>query len=49
MPDITLCKNEKCSKKDSCHRYVAKPNEYWQSYFIGMKEGDCKYYWRIEK
>ena len=47
MPDITMCKNNKCSKKDTCYRFKAKPDTY-QSYFIDMKEKDCDSYWSIK-
>jgi len=32
MPDITMCKNKKCKKKDKCYRFTAEPSEYRQSY-----------------
>jgi hypothetical protein len=32
MPDISMCKNEKCKFKDECYRFTAKPNEHWQAY-----------------
>jgi len=32
MPDIALCNNETCPLKKSCYRYMAKPNEYLQTY-----------------
>ena len=31
MPDITMCKNEACPKKEECYRYKANPSEQ-QSY-----------------
>ena len=32
MPDITMCLNDKCSKRKGCHRYMAIPDKYAQSY-----------------
>ena len=46
MPDITMCWNNKCKKKDSCYRYTAKPNLI-QSYSVFDHEntGNCKEFW----
>jgi hypothetical protein len=30
MPDITMCRNEKCIKKQSCYRFTATPKEFGQ-------------------
>ena len=32
MPDISMCVNVECVKKKNCYRYMAKPDEIWQSY-----------------
>ena len=32
MPDITMCKPQYCELREHCYRYMAIPNEYWQSY-----------------
>lgn len=48
MPDITMCSNKDCSKKETCYRFKAKPNEYRQSYFSDMKEENCKLYWKMD-
>ena len=49
MPDITMCLNEDCQKKDDCYRYTAKPTPYMQSYAdFGRSEvdlQDCKMFW----
>jgi len=47
MPDITMCPGTDCSQKEKCYRFTAKPDEYWQSYFIEapIKDGKCEYYW----
>lgn len=42
MPDITICINDKCEKKEECYRYKAKPNEYRQFYDVfDPKKIDC--------
>ena len=32
MPDISMCFNEECPKKEDCYRAKAEPNPLWQSY-----------------
>ena len=32
MPDISMCSSEQCPIKNKCYRYMAEPNEHWQSY-----------------
>ncbi len=32
MPDISMCANERCNKKEECYRKQANPSKYWQSY-----------------
>jgi hypothetical protein len=32
MPDISMCRNEKCKFKEECYRFTAKPDEFRQSY-----------------
>lgn len=48
MPDITMCIGRDCPKKNTCYRHTAFPNEYSQSYFVGVpyKGEGCKYYWK---
>jgi len=51
MTGISMCANEKCTKKETCYRFKAKPNEYRQSY-VGFQQdskGNCEYYWKIDK
>jgi hypothetical protein len=51
MPDITMCDGQDCPMKDTCHRYLAKPSEYRQSYFVEVpleKDGTCKHYWEVK-
>ena len=47
MPDIALCPDETCPKKETCYRFFAKPDKYWQSYFTkSPRVGDkCEHYW----
>jgi hypothetical protein len=33
MPDITMCDNQKCSRRDKCYRATAEPS-YYQSWCI---------------
>ena len=51
MPDITMCKNKDCTIKETCYRYNANPNPYWQSYttFSQNIDGYCDYYWNNDK
>jgi hypothetical protein len=47
MPDITMCPGTNCPQREKCYRFTAKPDEYWQSYFIDppIKDGKCDLYW----
>lgn len=49
MPDISMCANQTCPKKESCYRFTAKPCKY-QTYadFKPDEEGKCEYYWENE-
>lgn len=46
MSDITKCKGEGCSMKETCHRFT-DPAEEYQSYFTEspIKDGKCHMYW----
>ena len=44
MPDITMCMNDDCSKKEKCYRYTAIPTPNWQSY-SKFEEKDCNSFW----
>ena len=50
MPDITMCKDNKCPKKETCYRFKAAPSHY-QSYFLDTpREGkDCKLYIEVKE
>lgn len=41
-----MCNGEECEAKNTCYRFTAKPNEFWQSYFTftPIKNDKCKYY-----
>ena len=47
MPDITMCTGIDCNKKDKCYRFLATPNEQWQSYFSSVCF-PCDYFWPIK-
>lgn len=32
MPDISMCSNNECSRKEVCYRFTAIPNEFRQAY-----------------
>jgi hypothetical protein len=42
-----MCPGTNCPQKEKCYRFTAKPDEYWQSYFIDppIKNGKCDLYW----
>lgn len=49
MSDTTKCEDEECPLKDTCFRYVSKPDKDWQAYFTETpydgQRGKCDYYW----
>lgn len=49
MVDIAVCDRRDCPKKDSCFRYLAERDEYWQSVLdnkqLNISDG-CDMYWR---
>lgn len=49
MPDIMMCKGDKCPLKQICYRHTAKPSNY-QSYFVQapVLGGTCEYFLRAE-
>ncbi len=50
MPDISLCLNKSCLKKETCYRYKAKPSEFRQVYaaFTYDEDGNCEDYWEMK-
>lgn len=55
MPDISMCINEDCPLKQTCYRYTAPPNEFWQPYinfkYVTDDKGmvTCEGYWDNKK
>ena len=54
MPDITMCNNRFCPRKNKCYRHVATPGEYQQAYFGFTDEEhervfgeNCGHYWEV--
>lgn len=47
MPDISMCKNDKCPSREKCYRYTATPGMYQAYVEFSPKEGDdkCRYFW----
>ena len=52
MSDITMCGGFKdtaviCPKRESCHRYTAPKNPYWQAWFVSSPwfNDKCDMYW----
>jgi hypothetical protein len=50
MPDISMCKNESCSIKEKCYRFMATPDPMWQSYSIFRQNSDqtCDFFLTIK-
>jgi len=50
MTDITKCEGTGCPLKDTCYRYTAPTNEYYQSFFIEVPyDGkECSHHWKNE-
>ena len=46
MPDITMCRDNECSRFAKCYRAQATPNPYRQSYFLNSprKGSECDYF-----
>ena len=44
MPDISMCSNKECPKKEDCYRAKAEPNPLWQSYTYFGLEKKCQYF-----
>ena len=50
MPDICMCNNQNCLRKNTCFRFKTIPDTY-QTYFLWDEEhdgNDCKHYWKEE-
>jgi len=44
--EIGITEPEVCPLRENCYRYLATPDEKYQSYFIGYpyENGECEYY-----
>ena len=51
MPDISMCSNMKCEKRNTCYRFLATPTPNWQTYgvFKPDDKGECEYYWEVRE
>lgn len=50
MPDITMCRDKECPKREDCYRFKAKPDMF-QSYFRKtprQETGWCSYFMKRE-
>ena len=47
MVDIAMCARRDCSRKSTCYRYLAFPDEYQTYLVIDTPDTEgCEYYWR---
>lgn len=50
MADITMCQVKDCEQHAECYRFTARPDTYYQSYFIPQNPGmDCEYFLKVRK
>lgn len=51
--DITMCEGKDCPLRNTCYRYLCKPDKYWQSYFMDVpydaKKKTCESYWEYKE
>ena len=51
--DITMCEGKNCPLRNTCYRYLCKPDPYWQSYFMTVpydnKTKTCDSYWEYKQ
>ena len=48
MVDIAMCRRGDCPKRLSCFRYLAEPEESWQSYIMIEDIDNCDRYWQVK-
>jgi len=48
MPDISMCSQKSCKKREHCYRYRAIPSPYWQSY-MGPDPENCEHFWDMRE
>lgn len=44
MANITMCDNKKCSMRETCYRFRAKPSAYQLYSIYKPKDDDCSHY-----
>jgi len=54
MPDISMCRSERCPIKKKCYRYTATPSDFRQSYSNFSPDASpemegCSYFWNNSK
>ena len=47
MPDISMCANQVCPKREECFRYRATPSEFRQSFGEFFWRA-CDHFWPLE-
>lgn len=47
MADISKCNGFGCNKKDTCYRFLAEENPYYQSY-AAFNPDNCDSYWPVK-
>jgi hypothetical protein len=52
MSDISKCKGTNCPLKETCYRFRAPSNDYWQAWFSEVpynnESKNCDEYWKME-
>lgn len=53
MPDITMCNNAGCPKRENCYRFTAEPAAYCQAYATFVPRWHfnsfvCDAYWPLD-
>ena len=52
MADISKCNGDGCTLKESCYRFTAEANSFWQSYGVfnqDLETMKCEHYWDTSK
>jgi hypothetical protein len=51
MADISKCKGTGCPIKETCYRYLAPSNDFWQAYLTEVPYNhaadSCDHYWEM--
>ncbi len=51
MADISKCVGTGCPKKETCYRYRAPSNDFWQAYLTEVPYNHvtehCEHYWQM--